>query len=295
MKASFFIKKPSQRIRLEIERVLRQFQSGMHRSALCGTGAEFQRLRPYSPFDSAVSIDDMASSRLSEDPEFKPYSRVRYEHKKISVVMAVDVGESMHEPPAKETHTAALFWLFALSVFKSYDRLRVILFSGQPLYDSDWLEGEEGLEEFLARCAFSEKPRPGLSRFLSTFTYFAELELRDSLVVILSDFCWAWRDEPSLLRRLGLAERNVKMLFCALDEWAGFTPTGYGMAIHDPKTHAVRQLSATELLEVKEDSSRRLALIQESVRPLGIPLLTFPLLEPALEEARKKFLRLGFR
>lgn len=294
--ASFFAKKPHERLRAEINRVLRQFDGGVHRSGLIGAGVEFKGLRPYSPFDPPTAIDDLASARFSEESEFEPFSRMKYEKKQISVLVFIDVGVTMAEPPVKREYAARLFWLFALSTFsKTYDRFRTVPFSVKPLYDSDWVRSEEALEEFLARLTL-ERPRPKFLRFPDIFSYCVELNLYDSLVVIISDFCWPWNNEPTALRRIGLAERNVKMLFCVLDEWEGFVSTGYGAEICDIRTGTRRYATDTELIQMKDSASRHLAAIQESIRPLGIPLLTFSLLEDPLHDIRKRLLRLlGFQ
>src|SRR3989344_3522918 len=153
--SSFFTKKLSGFMRAEIDRVVAEFAGGFHRSVFSNKGIEFKRLREYSPFDKPTAIDDMASSRLSEDPVLEPYSRVPYAAKKISVVTLLDIGDTMRAPAAKEEHAIKLFWFLALSAFKHYDSLRVIpnFGSGAPFQDSEWVSGEDELYEFFVRYA----------------------------------------------------------------------------------------------------------------------------------------------
>ncbi|MDO8591144.1 MAG: hypothetical protein Q7R65_04185 [bacterium] len=293
--SSFFSKKPSGIMRVEIDRVVAEFRGGVHRSVFSNKGIEFKRLRQYSSLDKPTAIDDMASSRLSEDPVLEPYSRIPYAAKKISVVILFDIGDTMRAPSAKEDRAAKLFWFFALSAFKHYDLLRVIPYSETPLGDSEWVSGEDELIEFFARYALMSMPSPRFLRFRSVYSYLTHLELHDAAVFIISDFSHPWAEEESFLRRLNVRERNIKLIFFAIDDWEEFVLSGYAITMRDPRTGRMREYSSGELQEKRMSALAHLAGIEEGLRHLGATFIRIPLLADPLLIVRQVFRRIGFK
>lgn len=294
--SSFFAQKPTGLKRVEIERVIAKSSWGIHRSIFSGKGIAFRRFRPYTPLDRPTAIDDMASHRLSQDPEFEPYVRETYTSKKISALVLLDVGKTMQSLPAKEERAAILFWFLALSAFKYYDDFRVITYAPEPLGDSDWINEEEKLAEFISSYTRVLVPLPRLSRFTSVYSYLPKLELYDTAIFIISDFAHSWKEEPMFLRRLGGHTRNLKLVFCAIDEWEDFVPpSGYAIAICDPRTGRVREYSPRELREKRAAALVHLAQVEESLRPLGATFIRVPLLADPLLIIRRAFRRMGFR
>lgn len=294
--SSFFAKKPSGLMRAKIGQVLNEFRDGVHRSIFTGKGIEFKRLRPYNPLvDRPTAIDDMASHRLSEEPEFEPYSRVRYAPKRISALVLLDTSEAMLAPAVKEEQAALLFWFFALSAFKFYDRFRVIAYAHRPLQDSDWLSGEDELADFFMRYHNLTKPPQRLLSFASVFSYLLHLELHDTVIFVISDFACAWNQEQVFLRGLGLRERNIKLVFCAIDEWEEFTPLPYAITMRDPRTGHRREYCREELRELKSKALAHLAAIEESLRPLGALFIRIPILADPLSIVRRALRRLEFK
>ena len=291
--SSFFAKKPVGLMRAKIDRIIAEFSGGIHRSILSGKGIEFKRLRPYSPLDPPTAIDDMASHRLSDEPDLNPYSRVRYTLKQVSILVLLDVGETMRAPAIKEERAALVFWFLAISAFKYLDRLRVIPYAEHPLGDSGWIEGEDGLAEFFTRFGALSNPPARLSLVRSVYSYISRLELHDTIVFVISDFVDSRDEDSAELGQLGGRERNVKLVFCAVDEWEEFVPHGYSMRLCDPHLGVTREYSSGELNEMRTAALLRLSAIEESLRPLGAAFIRLPVLTDPLATLRQHFRRFG--
>ncbi|MBI2446363.1 MAG: hypothetical protein HYV51_00895 [Parcubacteria group bacterium] len=284
-------------MRAEIDRVVAEFSGGVHRSVFSNKGIEFKRLREYSPLDKPTAIDDMASSRLSEDPVLEPYSRVPYAAKKISVVTLLDIGDTMRAPEIKKEHALKLFWFLALSAFKNYDFLRVILHSGSgaPIQDSEWMNGEDELSEFFARCAALPSPSPRFLRFQSVYSYLTHLELHDAAVFVISDFSHSWAEDELFIKRLNIREKNIKFIFCAIDEWGEFNPQPYAMTIRDPRSGYRRECYQEELQELKSGALAHFEAIEKNLRSLNAIFIRISIMADPLAVVKRALRRLGFK
>lgn len=298
MKASsFFTKKTTGLMRSNIDQVIREFGGGLHRSIFTGKGIEFKRLRLYNPMvDTPTAVDDMASHRLSDEPELEPYSRVHYNSKRISVVVLLDVSASMNIPSLKEEQAALLFWFVALSAFKYYDYFRVVTCDGsKPLGDSGMVSGEDELVSFFSFHNDVIRPSQYFSRFNSVYSYLSRCDLHDAVIFVISDFAYEWNKELLFLRNVGMRERNIKLVLCALDEWEEFSPSPYAMAIYDPRIGKVREYCQEELREIKSKVSAHFLSIEESVRPLGALFVKIPVLTDSLAVLKQSLRRIGFK
>ena len=297
MQTSFFTKfakRPTLRLQLELESVISKFSGGLHRSVISGVGLEFKRLRPYDPSDSPTVIDDVASARYSEDPELEPLSREYYAERPISVIFLLDVDYTMEAPSEKYEHAATLFWLFALSAFEPHDLFRILCFRRGEMADSDFLTNEEAVEEWFASWSKGRGPRFERLQSGNIFAHLAGWSLRDAVVILVSDFSWDWARELRSLRQLGVHDNNIRVVFFALDEWADYISTGYGMSLRDPRTGTVCHYTDEELLELRAAHEEHVERIRSGIRPLGIPLVTIPLLAEPLALIQRKFSQMGY-
>ena len=120
--------KPNQRARFKLEKIIQDFRSGVHRSAMVGRGTDFRGIREYHIEDPASSIDHRTSARLSDEDtslvvrEFQP-------DREVGVVCAIDIGATMQSLSRKLEYASFFAWLFALSAFQYRDRFRLLLFS----------------------------------------------------------------------------------------------------------------------------------------------------------------------
>ena len=116
MGVSFFSEKPSELLKLKIERALFQIRDGIHKSKVRGEGPEFRGFKPWDPSDNPARIDYPASYKTSPELD-EVVVRTSYGEKRISVVVILDLRITMGFPLRKLEHATALFWLFALSAF----------------------------------------------------------------------------------------------------------------------------------------------------------------------------------
>ena len=283
-------------LRIEIERVLAQFRSGIHRSVSAGHGMEFKMVRPYDASDSPSVIDYIVSARVSEEPELQPMSRVYYTEKEISVVVVIDVGESMALLPRKIEQMHMILWLFALSAFRYHDRFRVISFADEHARDSDWIHDAGTLEDMMARDSFALDDADGTYRG-NIFSYLAQLEMRDMVLVVISDFAAPWDREPEMLRRMGVFEHNITVIVFAIDEWSDARPHPYGVRLFDPKDSSVvfDDMRAGGELSIRARAAvAHLQRIEQSIIPLSGVFVRIPILSDPLRVARNVFTRMGF-
>lgn len=293
--SQFFNKKPTSLMRFKIDQIMKEFRGGAHRSLLTGKGIEFKRIRPYNPLvDTPTSVDDMASHRLSDDPEIEPYSRVHNALRKISILILLDSSVTMQFPESKEEVASFIFWFAALSAFKQGDSFRVIAYDSMSFADSGVVSGEGELIDFFIRHSRPTESSKRFSRFKSVYSYLYHCDLHDTIIFVISDFACKWGEEVSLLRSIGMRERNIKLVFFALDEWEEFSHSSYSMALYDPRFGRVREFCQEELRELKLMSSAHLLSIGESVRPIGIPLIKIPILSDPIIFVRQALRRIGF-
>lgn len=290
-------KRPDILLRLTLEKVLVQFRGGIHRSVKEGLGIELKSFKPYDPSDPLRSIDAFVSARVSENPEIEPISRVYYQQKEIATVVLLDVGDSMTIPPRKEEHAAKILWLFALSTLRYGDRFRIIPFEQSAVFDSLWIGDENTAEQFIENIGTSRGLFHRVRGVADAFSYLTQLSLRDTIIVIISDFCMKWETRLSSLKQLGVHEHNIRFVLLALDEWDGFVPQKYGMRVYDPLTHKSRMVSMDshgDMARRAEMARRHVSEIADSIRPLGAPLISISLLSDPLATVAKAFLKLGW-
>ena len=290
--------RPNALLRLKLEKVLVRFQSGIHRSAVKGSGIELKSFKPYEPSDPLQTIDAFVSARISEDPEIDPVSRVYYAEKEITTVVLLDIGDSMKIPPRKEEYANNLFWLFALSTFRYNDRLRIIPFAGTTVYDSFWIGNEGAAGQFFDSMQYTAGTTLHRVAWVTdVFSYFAHLSLRDAVVIMISDFC-QWQEEKiNMLKSLGLHENNIQPIMIALDEWHGFTPHGYGMTLRDTvtaRTSVLDMRNRGDVAQYADRARRHLLRIKETVHSFGIPMIVTPLITDPLAIVFKTFVKMGW-
>lgn len=277
--------KITRHVRLKIDKVIGSFHDGVHRSAMSGGGIEFRGIRPYDPSDRPSQIDWGASARLSGS-NLELVSRDYYPEREISVICVVEDSSSMHVPQKKREHAAALSWLFAISAFKYHDLFKFARFSSQEVCATQWVRREDSL------LASRHEHFRG-----SLFFYLLNLAVKNTLLVVISDFGPHWKEEYTQLRRLDLQTQNIRCLFFALDEWAGFTPSSFGATFLDPVSRVTRVLNLGKKGGAHREQMEqkiRFDEISRLIRPLGIPFITVPLLEDPLLGVRRGLLKLGF-
>lgn len=294
MRPPFSRKKPSGDLRLKISRVINSFYGGIHRSVLGGRGSEFKGLRPYDPADNPRDIDWPASAKFSERPDLEPISRTHHPERRISVVLAIDVSPSMSFPARKFESAFELLWLFLLSAFRYRDRAKIIFFGNDLLADSGWLNDESASEFFLEKH-FRPEARGLGNPFLGLTRQVVEINLFDSLFVLISDFAFANANTSELFRRLDFQKRNVTSLAIFLDEWEGFDSVRHGILLKDPeseKTFPADMRKNSSLSKMAEEARRSAENIALGLRPAGFSFIGLPLIGDTLALAKHEISKL---
>ena len=284
--------------RLEIERVLDGFRNGIHRSVLVGLGMEFKSLHPYDPtVDAPASIDWIASARQSVD-DAELVSRGYERERAISVLFLVDDGVSMQHPPKKQECAAFLLWLFAVSAFKHQDRFRSVFFSSERTVSSEWLTREESLEAFFSDEDLRRR-KMNAPRQANLLLYLEDFRLHDALVVVVSDF-WGdeWQNDAFRLRYLAFAEeKNIRMVYFALDEWSGFSPVPFSATLRNPLDGSSRLFSLRsggEAAAQKEAQQARFIAAKKALHVADAPFIPLSILGDFSQEVYRSLLKHGF-
>jgi uncharacterized protein (DUF58 family) len=294
MTLSIPIIKPVGRLPLKIRKVITSVYSGVHNSLISGKGLDFKGFRPYRSSDNPLHIDDSVSERISSMPDLEPWVRIYYAEKTIQVICILDTRPSMRAPIRKQEYATELLWLFALSAFENQDPFRLICFHPKLSYDSGWNTSEEGFSMFL-RALSHQRVHPSPPKKNSDmFGLLAPLQLRDTLVIGISDFTTPWDREMDSLRRLNMPKRNIRAILCGLDEWKGFSPQSYGVTFIDPDARVFHQ----DDLRKEGDTDRRrqkaedrFQAITQAARSRSTVFIPVPLLEEPIGTVKRTFPR----
>ena len=163
--------------------------------------------------------------------------------------------------------------------------------------DSLWIGDEDTAGQYIESMGTSHQLFRHVPGTADAFSYLTQLSLRDTIVVIISDFCMKWETQVSSLKRLGAHEHNIRFVLLALDEWDGFLPQRYGIMVHDPLTRTSRMMSMGshgDMARRADMARRHLSEIAQSVRPLGAPFIFISLLSDPLATVSRAFLKLGW-
>lgn len=284
-------------MRITLGKIIAGFRFGVHRSLLKGGGIEFKGLRPYDPADNLSHVDLVASARISDD-DTELVSREYEPERAFSVLCIIDSTLGMEHPPKKMQSSMFLLWLFALSTFRYHDSFSCAFFSERKLHASGWMTREEVLHEFLRDFAHPVHkkryaiPGANLPRYLSG------LRLHDTLVVVVSDF-WGdkWGNDAFRFRHLASAEKNIRMIYFALNEWTGFTPVPFHVSLRNPLDGSSRQFSfrsGGEADAQKKAQEARFAAAKKALYTAGAPFISLPIFGDFAREVRRELLKHGF-
>lgn len=184
------------RISEEIARKIRQVEIytrrlligsmvGDTRSAIKGTGYEFDQIREYLVGDDIRFIDWNASARMNT-LLIKQY----VEERSRTVFLAVDVSKSEF---FGSTHTtkrdvaAQLASALALVASHGSDRVGLILFSDEVEYVLPPGQGTHHVHA-LMEAVFSYEPKKDRTQISAALAHLARLKVRDGIVFLISDF-----------------------------------------------------------------------------------------------------------
>jgi uncharacterized protein (DUF58 family) len=294
MKLSIPVIKPAARLPLKIRKVITSVYTGVHHSLLSGKGLDFKGFRPYRSSDNPLHIDDSVSERISSMPDLEPWVRTYYTERTIQVICILDTRPSMTAPIRKQEYATELIWLFALSAFENHDPFRLICFHPTWSYDSGWNSSEEHFKMFLRALSQQRVRAFPPKKNLDMFGLLAPLQLRDTLVIGISDFTMPWDREMESLRRLNMPKRNIRAILCGLDEWKGFSSQSYGVTFVDPDAQVFHQDDLREEGDTdrrRQKAQDRFQAITQAARSRSTIFIPVPLLEDPVTVVKRTFPR----
>ncbi len=179
------IQKKIKQIELHTRRLLRGSQVGDSRSAMKGTGFEFDQIRDYQMGDDVRFIDWKASARM-DTLLVKQY----IEERSRTVILAVDIsgsnqfGSGIH---LKRDTIAQVASVLALVTDSGKDRVGLILFS-DIIEEFIPPSRGRGHVHMLMQKLFDYKPIHTKTNITVAFKKLAQLKYRDMVAFIISDF-----------------------------------------------------------------------------------------------------------
>ncbi len=188
MKTSILSDDVARKIR-QIEIFTRRLLSGSligdARSAIKGTGYEFDQIREYSAGDDIRFIDWNASARMNT-LLIKQY----IEERSRTVILAIDVSKSEFFGSAEITkrETAAQL-ASALALVASFgnDRVGLLLFSDEVELYMPPRKSKFHVHRIM-ETLFSYQPKKKQTSISAALAYLAKLKIRDGIVFFVSDF-----------------------------------------------------------------------------------------------------------
>lgn len=179
------IRKKIKQIEIHTRRLLRGSQVGDSRSALKGTGFEFDQIREYQVGDDVRFIDWSASARHNT-LLVKQY----IEERSRTVIVAVDVSGSSQfgsQDNLKRDTIAQIASVLALVTASGKDRIGLILFS-DIIEEYIPPSRTKGHVQMIMEKVFAYTPQRKKTNITIVFKKFAELTYQDLAGFVISDF-----------------------------------------------------------------------------------------------------------
>lgn len=172
-------------IEIYTRRLLTGSMVGDTRSAIKGTGYEFDQIREYTVGDDIRFIDWNASARMNT-LLIKQY----VEERSRTVFLAVDISKSEFFGSAHETKreiTAQLASVLALVASYGNDRVGLLLFSDEVEFFLPPGRGKFHVHK-LMETVFTYQPKKERTQISAALAHLARLKVRDGVIFLVSDF-----------------------------------------------------------------------------------------------------------
>lgn len=179
------VRRNIRQIEIYTRRLLTGSMVGDTRSAIKGTGYEFDQIREYSLGDDIRFIDWNASARMNT-LLIKQY----VEERSRTVFLAVDISASEFFGSSSETkrdRAAQLASVLALVASYGNDRVGLLLFSDQVEFFLPPGRGKFHVQN-LMEILFTYEPKKERTQISDALAHLARLKVRDGVVFLVSDF-----------------------------------------------------------------------------------------------------------
>jgi len=217
------------RIEIYARRLLVGGLVGRNRSAIKGSGLEFEQMRDYIPGDDVRYIDWNASSRLD-----RLVVREYIEEKNKTILLVLDVSSSMFfSAPAyalKQENSMQLAAVLAFVASYAQDKIGLILFSDDV---EMYIPPRHGVmhARYLAQQLFSYVPKKIQTSWESVIAFVARLKMRDAIIFFISDFLDVIPASLSTIAR----RHDLITVFCR-DPYETQLPAVGLLSVIDPET-----------------------------------------------------------
>ncbi len=173
------------RIEIATNRVVNESLAGAYTSMFKGRGMEFDRVRLYEPGDDIRSIDWNVTARAGA-----PYVKQFHEERELTVMILVDQSQSQNFGTRKQEKrqlAAELAAMFAFSAIRNNDKVGLMLFTDEV---ERLIVPQKGRRHVLRviQEILSFQPEHTGTNLTAALDYLGRLNLRRSVVVLLSDF-----------------------------------------------------------------------------------------------------------
>ncbi len=224
------VQKKIRQIELHTRRLLRGALVGDSRSAIKGTGFEFDQIRDYQVGDDVRFIDWKSSSRMNT-LLVKQY----IEERSRTIMIAVDVsGSGIFGSIAnlKQDTMAQIASVLALVAHFGKDRVGLMLFSETVELYIPPARGRSHVQKCM-ETLFSYKPRQQKTNITAIFKKFAQLKYKDMVGFIISDFIDDAVDQAYLAP---ICKKYDIIGIRCLDTHEQSLPSFGFIPMHDPET-----------------------------------------------------------
>jgi len=211
--------------------------AGEYRSVIRGQGMEFEDVRPYVPGDEIRRIDWNVTARTG-----KPYIKQFREERELTLLLAVDVSNSMRfGPPSldKRRLTARLAGALSFAALQSGDQVGLLLFADGV---ACWIPPRKGRNQVwrILDQLFSSEHGAPKTDLRSAVRHLQSHLGRRATICLISDFYVA---DPSVLRPL-LVRHKL-----------------HGFLVHDPMEEGLPDVG---LLSVRDAETGKTRLVDTS-------------------------------
>ncbi len=240
----------------------RLWEIGLRSTRLLGSGAEFERLREYSPDDEYRRVNWKATARLG-----KPIS-VEYETERSQHLMVLlDVGRMMRSPignVAKLDYAINAALLLSYVAAQKGDKIGLLAFADDIQL---WVNPRGGKQQFhrLLEQLYRLESAPVEPNYDQAFSYLAAKQSKRSLVLVFTDLTGSITTDR-LIAQMGRIRRQHLPLLVTMRD-----PTVQGLAdqpIADSATLYQRTV-AEQLLDERQLTIERLT--QTGILTLDVP------------------------
>jgi uncharacterized protein (DUF58 family) len=221
------------------------FISGSHVSSLKDSVIDVDTIRDYQPGDK--KLDVKSSLRAN-----KIMARVFSPEKSMNLLILLDVSSSQLTK-AEHTFTTALYLSYLADM--AYDKVGLVVFADKIL---EYIEpsSDSSLVNNILEKYYDKQVESGYTGLENTLPYVSRLNLTNTYIVLISDFCYTITDNMvRVMKRImaGINNSFISLIMLNSDEWS-FEKQSFSVNFSD--------IESGEQVMWNLNSSNRVALVK---------------------------------